>query len=309
MADPDPFDRSHAPPIGRPEALAPGLRVVTAPNPGPMTFTGTRSYILGAGRVAIIDPGPAEPRHVEALAAALEPGETVAAILVTHAHRDHSAGAAALGRRVGAPVLAHGDPVGARSPLMARLAASGGLGGGEGIDAGFVPDRRLGGGETVGGPGWTLTALATPGHLSDHLSFAWEEGEAVFTGDTVMGWASPVISPPDGDVGAFRDSLVRLRARGDRVYYPGHGGPVTEPARLVDWLLAHRAEREAQILGALGRGPATPDALVAAVYAGIDPALRPAAARNVLAHLIDLAERGLVEAENGFGATARFGLR
>lgn len=308
MAAPDPFDRDHRPPIGRPERLAPGLRVVTAPNPGPMTFTGTRSYILGAGRVAIIDPGPDDPAHRAALVAALAPGEAVEAILVTHSHRDHSAGAAALRDAVGAPVLAHGDPEGARSPAMARLAAAGGLGGGEGLDSAFAPDKRLGEGETVAGPGWTLTALQTPGHLADHLSFAWEQGSALFTGDTVMGWASPVISPPDGDLGAFRASLARLLRRADRVYYPGHGGPVDDPRAMVAWLLAHRAEREAQVLAALAAGPATVAELVAAIYLGLDPALRPAAARSVLAHLVDLSERGRVASEGDLSATARFGL-
>jgi hydroxyacylglutathione hydrolase len=302
-----PFELDHAPPVGLAEPLAPGLRVVTAPNAGPMTFTGTRSYVVGAGEVAVIDPGPADPRHLDALAAAVA-GERVAAVLVTHAHRDHSAGAAAFAARVGAPVLAHGDPAGARSPVMARLAAAGGIGGGEGIDAGFAPDRRLGEGTVTSGPSWTLTALHLPGHLSDHLCFAWAEGEALFSGDLVMGWASTLISPPDGDLGAFRASLARLQARGEAVYYPGHGAPVRAPGRLVAHLLAHRAEREAQVLEALAAGPATMAALVAAIYRDLDPALHPAAGRNVLAHLIDLAERGIVAPDGPLAAGARFRL-
>ena len=301
------FDLSHAPAIGMPEPLAPGLRVVTAPNRGPMTFTGTRSYIVGEGEVAVIDPGPDEPAHLEALAAACA-GERVAAVLVTHAHRDHSAAAAAFAARVGAPVFAHGDAAGARSPAMARLAAMGGLGGGEGLDGGFRPDRRIGDGAVLAGPGWTLTAVATPGHIADHLSFAWAEGGALFSGDSVMGWSSTLISPPDGDLGAFRASLARLLARDEAVYYPGHGGPVTEPKRLVRHLLDHRDAREAEILAALALRPARIPDLVAAIYRDLDPRLRGAAARTVLAHLIDLCDRGVVRADGPPTPAALYGL-
>ena len=232
-----PFDLTHAPPIGVAERLAPGLRVVTAPNAGPMTFTGTRSYVLGEGEVAVIDPGPDDPRHLAALAAAVA-GERVAAVLVTHAHRDHSAGARAFAARMAAPLLAHGDPAGARRPAMARLAAAGGIGGGEGIDRGFRPDRPIAEGEVVAGPGWTLTALATPGHTADHLSFAWAEGNALFSGDEVMGWATTLISPPDGDLAAFRESLARLQARHEAVFYPGHGR--RSPTRRRSWRMCWR---------------------------------------------------------------------
>lgn len=288
-----PFELTHAPPVGVPERLAPGLRVVTAGNAGPMTFTGTRSYLVGDGAVAVIDPGPNDPAHRAALLAAVG-GAEVVAVLVTHAHRDHSAGARAFADAVGAPVLAHGDPVGARSPAMARLAAEGDVGGGEGLDAGFAPDEAIGEGAVVRGPGWTLAALATPGHTADHLSFAWDEGGAVFTGDVVMGWATTLISPPDGDLAAFRASLARLAARGDAVYHPGHGAPVRDPAALVGHVLAHRAAREAEIVATLGRGPSDVAGLVAGIYAGVAPGLRGAAGRNVLAHLLDLGERGTV---------------
>ncbi len=285
-----PFDLDHAPPVGEPETLAPGLRVVTAPNAGPMTFTGTRSYILGESEVAVIDPGPNDRAHLDAIVAALA-GARVAAVLVTHGHLDHSEGARAFAERVDAPVLGQGGAA------MARRPAGGGLGGGEGIDARFRPDRRLGEGEMVAGPGWTLTALTTPGHTADHLSFAWAEGNALFSGDHVMGWATTLISPPDGHLGAFRASLTRLQGRPEAVYYPGHGAAVRDPQAIVAHVLAHRAAREAEILAVLARGPATIADLVAAIYKEVDPRLRPAAARNVLAHLLDLAERGGVVCE------------
>lgn len=299
----DPFLRDHAPPIGQAEPLGPGLRVVTAPNAGPMTFTGTRSYILGEGKVAVIDPGPPDPRHLAALADAVA-GEAVIAILVTHAHRDHSSGARALGARLSAPVLAHGDPRGARSPVMAQLADRFDLGGGEGIDADFRPDERIGEGDVLHGPDWALRAIHTPGHLGDHLAFQWKD--AVFSGDVAMGWATTLISPPDGDLAAFRRSIARLRDLRPGRLFPGHGGPVEAPARLLAHLLAHREAREAQILHALDGRPASVAALVRQLYADVDPALHGAAARNVLAHLIDLSERGQVAAQGILGPDATF---
>lgn len=307
MAEDEPSGQGRAPGSGAVERLAPGLRVVTAPNPGPMTFTGTRTYLVGVGEVALIDPGPDDARHRLAVARALDPGERIGAVLVTHAHRDHSEGAAAMGAFLDAPVLAHGDPIGARDPEVARRAGALDIGGGEGLDPRFVPDRRIGPGEVIAGPGWTLTAVATPGHTADHLGFAWSEAAAFFSGDIVMGWSTTVISPPDGDLRAYRASLARLRDRAETVYYPGHGAPVPRPARLVGHLLAHRAARETQILAALAAGPARVPELVETMYRGLDPALRGAAARNVLAHLIDLAARGRVTAE-GTGMGAAYGI-
>ena len=296
-----------APPPGAPEELGHRLVCVTAPNPGPMTFTGTRSYVLGAGgpEAAVIDPGPDDPAHLDALEAALG-GASVGVVLVTHAHLDHSAGARAFAGRVGAPVLAHGDPVGARPTRMADLARRGGLGGGEGIDARFSPDRLLRDGDRIEGRGWTLDVLHTPGHIADHLCFAWREGGALFTGDTVMGWASTMISPPDGDLGAFMTSLVRLGARSDAVHHSGHGPPVTRPQARVAELVARRRAREREILEQLAVEPADAPTLVLAIYRGVDPLLRSAATRNVLAHLIDLSDRGLVVPDGPLSASARF---
>jgi len=302
----EPFERDHAPPVGRPEPLAPGLVAVTAPNPGPMTFTGTRTYLLGGRELAVIDPGPADPAHLDAVAAAIAPGARVRAVLVTHGHRDHSAGAAAMAARLGAPVFGFGRPV--RSETMERLAAASGdgLGGGEGIDRDFAPDVVIGDGDEIGGEGWRLRAVHTPGHLGDHLCYAWAEGDALFSGDTVMGWATTLISPPDGDLGAFLASLARLAARRDSVFFPGHGAPVRDPHGMIAWQRAHRAEREAQIRAALAAGPSDVAGIVARVYPVLDPSLAAAAARNVLAHLIDLNERGIVASRGPLGAGSVF---
>lgn len=279
--------------LTRPE---PGLRCVLAPNPSPMTFHGTNSYILGRGAVAVIDPGPNDPSHLEAILGSLESGERVSHILVTHSHLDHSPLSRALSKITGAPILGFGTHEDGRSEVMARLAESGEIGGGEGIDHDFVPDRRLADGERIEGDGWTVEAIWTPGHISNHLCFAWND--ALFTGDHVMGWASSLISPPDGDLTAFMDSCARLSQRKDRIYYPGHGAPVNLPADRLEWLISHRRQREAQILEHLSRRPCSLSALTAAVYADTPHPLLPAAERNVLAHIIDLEQKKLVTAEN-----------
>ncbi|TCP42870.1 MBL fold metallo-hydrolase [Rhodovulum marinum] len=283
------------------DTLRPGLRRVLAPNPSPMTFRGTNSYILGEGRVAVIDPGPALPAHLDALLAALAPGETVSHILVTHSHVDHSPLARPLARATGAPVLAFGDSAAGR---RADLAALSGLGGGEGVDTHFTPDARLADGETVAGDGWRVKAIHTPGHMGNHLSFAWQD--AIFSGDHVMGWATSMVSPPDGDLAAFMASLDRLAARPEAVLYPGHGAPVANgPARIAK-LIAHRRARGAQILAALAAGPATPGQIARTVYADTPAALLPAATRNVLAHLIELADKSLATPEGEISAQARW---
>lgn len=269
---------SSAAPSERVEVLRPGLRVVTAPNPGPMTFTGTRTYLLGEETLAVIDPGPEDETHLAVLLAAIGTA-AVSAILVTHAHRDHSAGAQRLSEAVAAPVFAHGT---APRPV------------GTGADPDFRPTGGLSEGAIVAGPGWTLTAIETPGHTPDHLAFAWAEGEALFSGDHVMGWATTVIAPPDGNLAAFRTSLRRLQGRPETVFYPGHGKPVTAPGPLIENVLAHRARREEEILAALGEGARTVAELVARIYPRLAPGLVPAAGGNVKAHLTDLVARGQV---------------
>jgi len=291
---------------GLAETLEPGLRRILAPNPSPMTFRGTNTYLLGEGRVAVIDPGPDRPGHLEAILAALAPGETVSHILVTHSHVDHSPLARPLALATGAPVCAFGDSRAGMRADMAALSGAGVTGGGEGVDRDFRPDETLADGEEIAGDGWRVTALWTPGHMGNHMSFAW--GDAVFSGDHVMGWASSMVSPPDGDLTAFMASCRRLAERADRVFYPGHGAPVPDPAARLGWLTRHRETRTAQLRAALAEAPGTVPELTVRIYTDIDPRLLPAAERNVFAHLIDLARKGEVTAEPELALAARFAL-
>ena len=288
------------------ETLEPGLRRILAPNPSPLTGPGTNTYLLGTGQIAVIDPGPDDPAHLSAILAALGPDQSVSHIFVTHSHLDHSPLARALSAATGAPILAFGDSASGRSAVMRYLAEGGTLGGGEGVDADFAPTRLLKDGETVAGDGWQLTALYTPGHFGNHMAFLW--GDALFSGDLVMGWATSLVSPPDGDLTAFMASCRRLSQRNDRIYYPGHGHPVTAPKERVDWLIAHRLEREAQILTALQDGPSQIPELTRKIYTEIQPHLFPAAERNVLAHLIDLTTSNRCIADGPLGPSARYSL-
>ena len=294
-----------APRAGEPLKLAPGLVLLLAPNPSPMTHLGTNTYVLGEDRLVVIDPGPDDPAHLAALLAVIGKRQ-VDHILVTHSHRDHSPLAPHLAAKTGAPVLAFGDHHAGRSAVMAGLARDGLVGGGEGIDAGFHPDETLADGDVIAGDWGRITALHTPGHIGNHLCFAW--GEVVFSGDHVMGWASSLVSPPDGDLTDFMASCARLQAQSAARYFPGHGAPVADPAGRLDWLITHRRGREAQIVEALQTGADTVSAITRQCYTDVAPALRPAAERNVLAHLIDLCQRGLVTADPTLGQNARFHL-
>ena len=265
---------------------APRLRVVLANNPSPLTHKGTNTYILGSGRVAVVDPGPLDDHHLAAILGALDPGETVDHILVTHPHRDHSALAVRLAAATGAPVHAFGTAEDGRSPGMTALAAQGMTAGGDGLDTGFAPDLRLADGDRIIGSDYEVTALHTPGHLGSHLCFA--AGEVLFSGDHVMGWSSTIIAPPDGDMGQYMESLSRLESGPWCQFLPGHGAPITEPEQRLNDLIAHRRNREAQVLAALTGGPASAAAIARRLYADLPPALLPAAERNVLAHLLDL---------------------
>jgi len=294
-----------APQAGVPLPLSADLTLVLAPNPSPMTYLGTNTYILGRSDLAIIDPGPDDSAHLKALLRAID-GRPVTHIFVTHSHLDHSPLARPLSDATGAPVLAFGDHLAGRSAVMDQLAAGGLVGGGEGIDHGFRPDQRLADGAEITGEWGTLAALHTPGHIGNHLCLAW--GHAVFTGDHVMGWASSLVSPPDGDLTDFMASCERLANCPAKIYYPGHGAPVTDPMDRLRWLVTHRQTREAQILQALATGRATAAALTRTIYHDVAPALLPAAERNVLAHLIDLHGKGKVGASPALTADPIFAL-
>ncbi|WP_419896075.1 MBL fold metallo-hydrolase [Roseomonas sp. USHLN139] len=280
-----PFLRDDPLPTGAVEELGrfggTRLRRIRCGNPGAFTFLGTNTYLIGEGQgVAVLDPGPVDEAHHSAILAALD-GETVSHILVSHTHRDHSPGAAPLAAATGARTAGFGPH---QTPREA---------GGEGGDFSFSPDIVLADGDVLDGEGWRLTALHTPGHCANHLCFALEGGEALFSADHVMSWSTSVVSPPDGDMAQYMAGLARLAARGETVFFPGHGAPLPQPAAFTRALLAHREAREAALLAALTDRPAPVEALVPPLYGpALEPRLRPAAARSLLAHLIKLAEEG-----------------
>jgi glyoxylase-like metal-dependent hydrolase (beta-lactamase superfamily II) len=287
----------------RASLLGSGLVRITAPNASAMTGRGTNTWIVGEGPVAVIDPGPDDKSHLAAILTALD-GIPVAAILVTHAHLDHSALAPRLSAATGAPALAFGTATTGRSAAMSALAASGLTDGGEGLDHAFVPDRQLADGEVVEAGGARLEAVHTPGHLGGHLCFRW--GEALFSGDHVMGWATSLVSPPDGDMTDYMASLERLARLPVTTLFPGHGDPVADAGGRIAELIRHRRDRENSVLAELARGAADAASLARAIYRDVPPAMLPAATRNVLAHLIDLHGRSLVVTDAPLTALSRF---
>jgi len=280
---------------GRAVQLEPLVQRVLAPNPSPYTFTGTQTYLIGTGRdIAVVDPGPDNTGvaghaatngegHVEAILAAAGSARIVA-ILCTHTHRDHSPAARPLQAATGAPIIGCAplalDDDGPRADAE--------------FDPLYVPDRVLADGEQLAGDGWTIEAIATPGHTSNHLCYGIMESGAVFTGDHVMGWSTSVVSPPDGDMAAYMASLAKLYGRKDKIYYPAHGPRIDKPRQLVRGMIGHRRQRERQIVRLLDQGPHEITGMVAVMYKGLDPRLTGAAGRSVLAHLIDLERQGRV---------------
>ena len=291
MNDDIPFDKSFSLAPDQVQEVAPGVRAIAVDNPGPFTFKGTVTYIVGRDQVAIIDPGPDDAAHIAALLDAVR-GEAVTHIFVTHTHRDHSPAAAKIKAATGAPILAQGPHRLAR-PLhtgeMRRLDAS--------ADLDFRPDIALADGEIVSGRGWTLEAVATPGHTANHMAFAFKEPNLLFAGDHVMAWSTTVVAPPDGAMTDYMASLHKLARRGEPLYLPGHGASVRDAPRYVQHLIRHRQAREASILHRLGKGAADIPTIVRAVYIGLDPRLVGAAALSVLAHLEELVARGAVMTE------------
>ncbi len=296
-------EAAFAPVPGVPITLAAGLRLVLAPNPSPMTYLGTNTYILGSSDLAVIDPGPDSPAHLDALLDAIGT-QRVSHILLTHSHLDHSPLARSLAERTGALVSAFGPSHAGQSTIMQQLASAGLAGGGEGIDKDFQPDQCLVDGDLITGMDWQLEALHTPGHIGNHLCFRWND--IVFTGDHVMGWASSLVSPPDGDLTDFMASCEKLKGVAAAAFYPGHGAPITDPGGRLHWLIEHRKGREAQICDALRERSHTAETLTAAVYTDVPKAMYPAAARNVFAHLIDLVQRGIVTASPKLAVDAVF---
>jgi glyoxylase-like metal-dependent hydrolase (beta-lactamase superfamily II) len=270
------------------QILTPRVRRVLAANPSPFTYTGTQTYIVGTGEVAVIDPGPADPAHISGLVRATA-GERIVAIVCTHTHRDHSPAAAPLAVATGAEIVGCAPLVLDDDGPRADAA----------FDTSYAPDRVLADGERLTGPDWTLEAVATPGHTSNHLCYHLLEDNALFTGDHVMGWSTTVVSPPDGDMADYMRSLDKLGTRKDAIYYPAHGEPVTNPQQFVRGLGGHRKQRERQILKLVGEGIGAIEAMVPRMYKGVDERLYPAAGRSVLAHLIDLRDRGVVRDAEG----------
>jgi glyoxylase-like metal-dependent hydrolase (beta-lactamase superfamily II) len=293
-----PYVRDFAFEYGRCDQVSPLIRRVIARNPGPFTFTGTGTYIIGRGEVAVIDPGPLDEIHLDALLEELE-GETVTHILVTHTHMDHSPLAPPLAIATDAPVYAARPPAPDDEPGVVVE---------EGDDGLFRPDVEIGDGDRFEGPGWTIETVATPGHASNHLGFALLEENALFSGDHVMGWSTTVVSPPDGDMGLYYASLDRVAAMGFATLWPTHGPPITDPDPFLAAYKAHRLAREAQILDAVRAGHGTLSEIVPVVYAAVDQRLWPAAAHSALAHLIHLVRNGVVSCEGQPGPKSKFEL-
>jgi glyoxylase-like metal-dependent hydrolase (beta-lactamase superfamily II) len=288
MSDDIPFDKRFELPPDTVEEVVPGVRRILCNNPSPFTYKGTVSYIIGRGKVAIVDPGPLDDAHATALLDAVR-GETVTHIFVTHTHRDHSPGVPAIKAATGALVLAEGPHRASRALNVGeapRLDASN--------DTDFKPDRALADGEVVRGDGFTIEAVTTPGHTANHMAFAFKEANLIFSGDHVMAWSTPVVAPPDGAMSDYMASLNKLAKRTEPIYLPGHGAMVRDAPNFVQYYIRHRQGREASILHRLAKGETDIPTIVRAVYIGLDPRLIKAAGLSVLAHLEDLTTRGQV---------------
>jgi glyoxylase-like metal-dependent hydrolase (beta-lactamase superfamily II) len=291
MSEDIPFDKDLKLAPDTVDEPMPGIRRIMANNPGPFTFKGTVSYIVGRDKVAIIDPGPDDPAHIGALLDAVR-NETVTHIFVTHTHRDHSPAVPAIKAATGARVYAEGPHraarplhIGEHNPLDASA------------DRDFRPDVMLKDGEVVAGDGWAIEAVTTPGHTANHMSYALKDRDVLFAGDHIMAWATSIVAPPDGAMSDYMASLAKLAQRTEGIYFPGHGPAITDASRFVSYYILHRKAREASILHRLSKGSTDIPTIVRAIYIGIDPRLTGAAGLSVLAHLEDLVARGQVETD------------
>ncbi|MGB0505481.1 MAG: MBL fold metallo-hydrolase [Pikeienuella sp.] len=304
----NPFNTNPHVEYGKPVRLAPQVQRITAPNASPMTFTGTQTYLVGDQDLTVIDPGPADEAHVKSIVDAVQTGQRIRTILVTHTHVDHSPAARMLQKLTSAPVLAFGPHGKGVSEQMQSFAADSGLlGGGEGADRDFKPTAELADGDVIRSGNITFKAIHTPGHLSNHLCYSIKDA-AIFTGDMIMGWATSMVSPPDGDMTDFMASLEKLKNIGGGIFYPGHGHPITDPAGMIEWQIKHRYERETAIIRALQTGPKSPSQITELVYTDISAKLYPAAKRNVLAHLLGLVGQGRAEVDGKISHRATFNL-
>jgi hydroxyacylglutathione hydrolase len=302
MPDDIPFNKNFDLKPGVVDEVVPGIRRILCDNPGPFTFTGTLTYIVGRGHVAIVDPGPANDAHIAAVLDAVK-GETVTHIFVTHTHRDHSPAVPRIKAATGATVYAEGPHRAARPLHIGEqnpLDSSG--------DHDFRPDVTLRDGEIVTGDGWTLEAVTTPGHTANHMAYAFKEANALFCGDHVMGWATSIVAPPDGAMSDYMVSLHKLAKRTEQAYYPGHGPAIPDGPRFVEMYIEHRRARERSILARLEKGACDIPTMVRAIYIGIDPRLTGAAGLSVLAHLEDLVARGVVETQGAASITGTYRL-
>jgi len=295
-----------SPPIGQAMELAPGVRRIIAPNASPMTFWGTNTYLLGQDELMVLDPGPDDPAHLSAILKAAK-GAKISHVVVTHSHLDHSPLAQKLSRKVDASIYAFGDSSVGKTEVMTALEATGLSGGGEGVDRSFAPDQLVAHGEMIKNADVALRALHTPGHMGNHISLEWED--VVFTGDLVMGWASTMVSPPDGDLGDFLASCGLLRSLNARRFFPGHGDPIEDPNGRIDWLVEHRNDRTQQIMNALSSEALDIQTITSKIYTDAPKGLLAAAARNVFAHLIHLESHGKVKAIPALHPDATYGLK
>jgi len=300
MTDESLFDRNFNAAPGQSEQVAPGVRRILAPNPTPFTFTGTCTYLVGEGRVAVIDPGPDDPAHLDAILRALQ-GETIAQIVITHTHADHTKLVPALKAKTGATTYGEGPHRAARPPLAGEARS-------EAADRNFIPEVTLRDGDLLEGEGFTLEAIATPGHAANHLAFALQGTDILFSGDHVMAWSTSIVSPPDGSMGDYLDSLEKLRRRPENTYFPGHGPAARNAHDLVERYIAHRGAREAAIVRRLERGESDIAGLVQAIYIGLDPRLTGAAAMTTFAHLEHLVASGRVATDGPPSLTGRYRL-